>query len=324
MLGLSTSGFSNARPSLATVLPDHLKNRCLDHVMIWRRGEMEQYVDGNPVKLYGRNLQDQIDPWYAFINSDAPISEKREVAKALIRRGIDTYGVMLSAADEGISYLPSDGGHQRGRLIQPVVAGHLLGDTTMRDYVRTTFTVNDTASTSPAEYANAIYVTPAVVDETQTGGWDGSGNGTSYPYEDAHATSPATPEWQASIDGVANGLNNVWQDQAGDLTSYYRIVGNQEVASGQTAALLVMGLRAIFDHEAFFDYAARHHALQHYGDDPWRYVNGNSTARYSLITRAPPVTAANDFRREFYDTHIFQSATYYEFPAGVNDFSGVT
>lgn len=65
------------------------------------------------------------------------------------------------------------------------------------------------------------------------------------------------------------------------------MIGHTEVASGQTIALLAMRLRTVWNQEGFFDYHARWYEKQVWGDDSWRYVNGQTTARYPNTFGAP-------------------------------------
>ena len=318
---LSTSGFTKGIPSVAT-MGARFTRRLFDPIGIWKRYTFKADRGGN---TYGRDYQNDIDQALATIVSDLPIAQKRKLIQALVQRGIDAYGALRSAYAQGLpSWLYPDGGHHGGRAPLITIAGHLLGDITMRDWIKTN--TSPTAVTGIHEQAMRCYLTPEVVALTQEPGWQGSGAkgpGTTHnPYETPMADAPAVPEWVGSpaIGGVipAWNINNLWNGN----DNFYRIVGHAEVAAGQTIALLAMGLRTAWGHDAYFDYHARFHAMEQYGDDPWRYVNGVATARYARMPDAPAGTGSPvNFAREMYDIHAFKGGLY-SFPAGVNAFYG--
>lgn len=307
---LSTAGFHNPRPSASALLTDQLSRRLLD---TGQNAARENFIASDAPRIYGKQLAETYSVIAAFICSDAALSTKRLLVKRFVQRGIDCYGCMLSAADRGIVPYYVDGGHQAGRGPVVTIAGHLLGDTTMRDYLGTFAPVTDSGSVG--ERGGRAYMTPAVITATQAVDWDGAGVGTQVAYVDEQGEAPAMPEWTGRPRGgvfSAREVNNVWSGPS----NFYRNTGNDEAFGGLVAALLVMGLKTAWNMPAYFDYHVRWHAIRYTGDDPWRYVGGNPAARYALITNAPstPANRAN-FPDEFFAVHCFEG---YEYPAGVN------
>ncbi|MCH2221623.1 MAG: hypothetical protein MK097_15065, partial [Dechloromonas sp.] len=252
---LSTAGLDVGAPSAAGIAAN-FRRRLFDPVGYWERYSLK--ADGSGA-TYGRDYQADTDPALALIVSDIPIEQKRGLVQAIVQRGIDAYGAMRSAYAQGFAqWMAPDGGHNGGRKPLIVIAGHLLGDNTMRDWVKDN--TSPTAATAMQEDGMRAYLTPAVIAETQVPGWQGAGKkdgGTHNPYETAMGEAPAVPEW---IGGTPIGgaipdfqVNNLWNSNA----NFYRLVGHTERASGQTVALLAMGLQAAWAHDVFFDYHAR-------------------------------------------------------------------
>lgn len=318
---LSTDGFDKSIPALTNIEPD-FRRRLFDPVGYWERYSLK--ADGGGA-TYGRDYQADTDRACAVMVCDIPIEQKRVIIRSLVQRGIDAYGAIRSAYAQGFSeWMAPDGGHNGGRKSLIVIAGHLLGDATMRDWVRDN--TSPTAATAMQEDGMRAYLTPAVIAETQQPGWQGAGKkegGTHNPYETAMGQAPAVPEWIGGtpIGGSIPGfqVNNLWNSNA----NFYRLVGHTERASGQTVALLAMGLRTTWNQEAFFDYHARYFALDAWGDDPWRYVNGDPMPRYSLMPDVPSGRNGqpSDFAQEMYKVHAFEGSLY-TLPAGVNAFHG--
>ena len=176
---------------------------------------------------------------------------------------------------------------------------------------------------APAEYGQRCYLSPSLVADTQVVGWNGSGAGDNSPFETAMGEVPVVPEWcgrAADGGGVTSGqINNLWA-----APNYYRTTGSTEGAAGQTSAIVLLGLQDALNHPALIDYHARWHGLRHYGDDPWRDVNGNPAPRSGHMPGLPSSPLALSFGSELYDVHVVRNPARYRFPAGVNPFNGAS
>ena len=319
---LATAGFPATIPDIS-VLMAPFQRRLYDPIGNWQR---YGFKTDRGAATYGRDYQqDATDPAFAYIGSDQPVARKRRLVRALVQRGIDAYGVLRSAQAQGFTrFWTADGGHNSGRKAVIVIGGHLLGDATMRDWVRNTTSV--AASNAIQEDGMYVLLTPAAIAATQQAGWQGAGDkspGNHFPYQAAMGVAPAVPEWTGGLPASGidpSEINNTWDGNS----NFYR-TPNGGPSSGQIFALLAMGLRTVWDNEAQFHYAARHHALLLWGDDPWRYVGGAATPRYDLMNGAPSGTAGvtTSFTRYLYDLHAFRGPLY-TFPAGVNPFNGAT
>lgn len=323
---LDTGGFGTARPTATALLSDALTRRGVDHHM----NAGSNFGGGNGRKTfstllgaryYGRDIQTDTDAMYAFICSDAPIAEKRPVLKFIAQRAIDSYGTLRSAVAQGFPYIPADGGHQSGRIMPMIIGGGLLGSAEIRDAMRTYF--SPLQASAPAEYGQRCYLSPELVAQTQVEGWNGSGGGGNSPFETPMGEVPVVPEWcgrAAEGGGVTGGqINNLWA-----APNFYRTTGSTEGAGGQTAAIILLGLQDALGHPALIDYHVRWHGLRFYGDDPWRYVNGNPAPRYGLMPGLPSSPSTLGFVNELFDRHVFRNPARYRFPAGVNPFNGAS
>lgn len=322
---VGTSGFLNPRPAAASLVPsaDGLPAlRILDVIPYTYRNNLTQ-TDGGPetwTNLWGGNFQPLLDRIYAYICSDASNADKAAPLKYVLQRAIDTYGIVANAKSIGQTPYNSDGGWNVGRLGGICIGGHLLGDATMRDFLKNNYEPDRiTFPEYVGDYHMRGDLTPGIIDATQVGGWDGHGAGSNnIPYVDVMGQAPAVPEWAMRMNGsglVPSQINNIWDN----APNAYRNTGQANATSGEAAALELMGLRGAWGHDAWLNYQARYHAMLHYGDDPWRYVNGNPTPRYAYMVGAPTGTSnPANFQREIYDKAVFDGFTY---PAGVNAFN---
>lgn len=319
---LSTAGYSSTRPTPndlfdRTPEPGNTRRRLLDHHNSAGSGSSSQPSNGRKIfqagdgaRTYGRDILSDIDWMFAYICSDAPIEEKREIIQFICQRGIDTYGFMQASMEQHGQWLAADGGHQQGRALTMTIAGALLGDNAMRDAMKTRFA--PMGAVAPADYAQYVYVTPESITASQQLAWNGAGGGRNWPYETAMGETPAVPEWTGRT-AVGGGfdfgqVNNLWES-----SNYYRRL-SIENQSGALAALHLLGLEDAFGHPAMVNYQARHHAIRFYGDDPWRYIGGSSIPRYDIVSGAPAVASLTTFNDWFYDTHVFSD---YPFPTEV-------
>ncbi len=196
---------------------------------------------------YGRDIAGVIGSGALMLQLDLPNEQKRELFVALVQIGID-----LHAALRGGCRWQGIGGHGSGRKLPILLAGKALHDERLlaigRDFV-------SKRRDGPGPYAYfAEDGQTFYVRETSPGVFnDGHGG-----YTRAHE---GLPEW-----GFSHVDNPESDKAAWDADPYRRCcTANGWVAHALTARL--MGLRAEWNHDAFFDYMDRYMQVSH--SDGW-------------------------------------------------------
>lgn len=210
----------------------------VDHVNDW----MSDYLHPSEhMPHYGRDMgRVLIDSILAVSLDDSPRGKnpaKDSLVAGLVQYGIDCAGI----ADRGGGW-PANGGHCTGRKLPILFAGALLGDQHMLEAGRW--------KTRFQEDEQTFYVTQAEVDLTNGPEWKPDKRAKLIPYK---ASDIGTAEW-----GIVHAAKPAADNASFDAT--YREV-NGAVIPGFALIAELMDLRAAWNHEPFFDYAARYMRL---------------------------------------------------------------
>jgi hypothetical protein len=203
---------------------------------------------------YGRDLAKILAQAGLLANVDVsqlPNSPgKQLLVIRLVQFGIDCTGI----ADVGGGW-PENGGHGLGRKFPILFAGALLDDQHMLNAGRWKTRFHDDEQT--------FYVTQDSVDITHSANWNPDSRAKDKePYE---AKDIGLPEW-----GIRHTLKPV-HDNRGWRTPYRSI--NGAVIPGFALAASVMQLRDKWNHEPYFDYAARYMRTIRERDEPIKGTN---------------------------------------------------
>jgi hypothetical protein len=198
----------------------------------------------NNMPNYGREFSNAVARAAVLLNLNYTTAEKRDLLIYFTQLGIDLYGI----AELGDGWSP-DGGHMSGRKVPILIAGELLGNSAMK-----------AASVPFGEIGQTYYGVTASANAGQTN--------VAYWGQDALDTY-----YQAGCTGVgAKDARPSTLDD--DACPDYRSDLSSGTWVGQCMAIYIMGLKADFNHDAYFDYLDRYMA---YGNDP-AVVNGASVA----------------------------------------------
>jgi hypothetical protein len=213
-------------------LEERFERPWLDHVGGWLAG-YHHPADNMPT--YGREIAIAVGDAALALNTDAPAARKERLLRRFVQLGIDLYGV----AENGGGW-PPDGGHASGRKLPILFAGLMLGDERMLNIGRSEVLFGEDGQT--------FYVTettPGVIN-------GGHGN-----YRREHV---GMPEW-----GIRHAEAPARDDAAWDAR--YRSCCTANAWVGIVLAAHAMGLRALWGHDALFDYQDRYMAESH--AEPW-------------------------------------------------------
>jgi hypothetical protein len=239
-------------PSLAT-LERYFHRPWIDHQEGWNSRLMHP-ADNMP--NYGRELATVVGDAGLSLCLDYPESRKEKIAIGLVQVGIDNYYSALLNRH----LWASDGGHMIGRKFPILFAGLMLNERGML-----TFTDYDNQEDMSTYYGGTT--------QTLWTGWQNSGSpfasnvlyqmragvdlaGNPWCHENFHPR-----EW-----GTAPFPNNPASPQYPYIKhEAYRRLASTALA-GQTLAARILGLKATWNHDAYFSYV-----------DRWMYENDLST-----------------------------------------------
>ena len=229
----------------------------------------------NNMSPYGRDLCYDLAQVAAMLHTDATIAQKTKTVIGLIQIGIDIYGV---AANAGNTMWPANGGHASGRVWPPIFAGLMLNDPAMQN-VRN---IADFGETDQCFYVRET--TPAVVESGKPAVFNNGYGKYTLEHKDM-------PEW---------GIRHRLRPQKDELRWHrnYRECCTAASWYGNAFAADVMGARALWKSDAFFDYMERYNFYAKfwsgkyvYWGDPLAYRMWEKyTDKYSVrIDKTPPM-----------------------------------
>jgi hypothetical protein len=177
---------------------------------------------------YGREISHKCGAGALLLNLDYSNAQKETLLVRMVQRGIDIYGVRSAGSGWW-----ADGGHHHGRKFPMVLAGVVLGDSSILSLVNGPF----------AEDGQHFYVTQADVDRQRKPG--------RAPYT---TDMIGMPEWGGKHVGEPEGDGSAWD------TPYRVLVGVSNM--GPILAARIMGIEAQWKHPATFDYMDRFYSVE--------------------------------------------------------------
>ncbi|MEO6596887.1 MAG: hypothetical protein ABIP94_19250, partial [Planctomycetota bacterium] len=252
-LALGSIAPAAGTPDIATVA-DKFRRGWLDHMAGWTSRYMHP-IDNMPD--YGRDHCALFGTGALMLQLDLPNAQKRDLLVRLVQIGIDFWGnVQAGGYWEGVV------GHGSGRKLPILLAGAVLHNAGMLAI----------GTTHPSGYFGPGNVNNRsqfgedcqtfYVEQTSPGIYNW-GNGS---YTNAHL---GLPEWGVSHTHAPTSDNSVW------LADPYRRCCTACAWPGQTLTARIMGLRAAWNHESYFEYVDRYMQTETPGEwtrswDPWQ------------------------------------------------------
>lgn len=224
----------------------------LDHVPLWMAGSLHP-EDNMP--NYGREIGTQVGIGAIMLNLNFTDQRKETLLIRYVQLGIDLYGIIQ---DGGKANWIGMGGHANGRKFPILFAGLVLGDPDMTsigkksgDYL---YTEGFGPANKPPDYIHfgeddqTFYVTQADVDITHSSRWNPDYRDTQrIPYE---IEDIGLPEWGIVHSTEPQNSNKFWD------TAYRNV--SSPCWGGMVLAAHVMGMKNLWNHDAFFDYVDRY------------------------------------------------------------------
>lgn len=224
----------------------------LDHVPQWMGASL--HPDDN-MPNYGREIGTQAGVGAIMLNLNFTDEKKETLLVRYVQLGIDLYGVVQ---DGGRANWINNGGHANGRKFPILFAGLVLGDPEMTsigkksgDYL---YTEGFGPGNKPPDYIHfgeddqTFYVAQADIDITHSSRWNPD-------YRDAHRApyeieDIGLPEWGIVHSTEPQNSNKFWD------TAYRNV--SSPCWGGMALAAHVMGMKSLWNHDAFFDYVDRY------------------------------------------------------------------
>lgn len=242
-------------PSLAEV-EGYFAAPWIDHQAGWLGDEQHPKLN---MPDYGREMYTQIGIGALMLHLNFTTPQKETLLGRYVQLGIDLYGVVVNG---GTCNWPAAGGHGGGRKWPILFAGIMLNDPDMKsigtksgDYL---YQNGYGPGHCPPAYVyfgeddQTFYVAKLDVDITHRATWNpDSRDAQRIPYE---TSDIGLPEW-----GIEHQLHpeqsNKW------LPTMYRAVAGPPFHGTALAALLMDGAKALWNHNAYFDYTDRYMAF---------------------------------------------------------------
>lgn len=253
---------------------------------------------------------------HRILVSNNTVAAKRDAIRCLVQHGIDVFCTIMAArARDGSTgmtgWFGPDGWWNASAMAPPVIAGHLLGDDTMRDIAQ----INRFQEIGHTFFVTQEQVTIsnqplAPIGTRYSVGFD-TGRWYPYPrslghfvdridtYKPGMIAGAPMPEW-----GSDN--NQTWRYGINaDFTAhqYRRGAGAHSSYSNEVLALLACDLRGAINHEPYFQYHIRHVEIEQGRPDPWQR-QGGSVDLYPT-TRGTPQNSMNGIWAETMRLHHF-------------------
>ncbi len=284
-----------ATPSMAAV-EGQFAAPWIDHHAGWVGDQMHPR-DNMPD--YGREIHTWIGIGGLMLHLNFPPEQKETLLRRYIQVGIDWYGVMVNG---GNGNWPNAGGHGGGRKWPILFAGIMLNDAAMKsvgtksgDYL---YQNGYGPGRVPPDYVHfgeddqTFYVAQIDVDATHSPDWRPDFRDTErIPYE---TSDIGLPEWgiEHSTDPYQS---NKW------LPTEYRGVAGPPFHGTALAALLIPGAKALWNHNAYFDYTDRYvaftspggeyagwwHTMSNFTDQMWHTYRAQFGPIWPAVATAP-------------------------------------
>ncbi len=225
-------------PSLATA-EDWFARPYIDHVPNWM-SDYHHPQDNLP--NYGRQIAARIGDGALMLQLDFSPAEKQTLLIRYLQVGIDLYGVLK---DGGQNNWVPNGGHASGRKWPILFAGLIFGDADMKN-------IGAGDGSGPfhfGEDGQTFFVSQGDVDRTHTPDLRGC---TYQAYEQADI---GLPEW-----GIRHSTNPLADNKS--WCTVYRQCCTANAWSGFVLAAHIMDARALWSHDALFDYQDRYMAIE--------------------------------------------------------------
>jgi hypothetical protein len=213
-------------PSLASVERE-FERPWLDHVPLW----VGRYLHAtNNMPDYGREIGDAVSRGGIYLNLDYTNAQKRTLLVRYVQLGIDLYGI---AMDGGQNNWPPSAGHMNGRKWPILFAGLMLGHSGMSN-------IGLDKTIEFGEDGQTFYVA-----QTSPGVYN-------FGFGGYNASHVGLPEWGTAHSNKPSVDDSTW---FGDP---YRLCCTANSWWGQLLAARVMGAKALWNHDALFDYQDRY------------------------------------------------------------------
>jgi hypothetical protein len=224
---------------------------------------------------YGREMHTNIGIGALMLHLNFTNAQKETLLIRYVQLGIDLYGVLSNG---GTWHWYNNGGQEGGRKWPILFAGLMLNDTAMKsvgaksgDYL---YQNGYGPGKNPPDYLHfgeddqTFYVAALDVSATNGPKWNpDSRDAVKIPYS---TSDIGLPEW-----GIRHAtdpeMSNKW------LPTEYRGVAGPPLHGTALAALLTPGGKALWNHNAYFDYTDRYMAFTAAGGEYagwWRSMNG--------------------------------------------------
>lgn len=247
-------------PPLADV-ERYFERPWIDHVPNW----VADYLHpGDNLPHYGREMADEVGIGALMLLLNFSDQEKETLLTRYVQLGIDLYGVVL---DGGQNNWPPNGGHESGRKWPIIMAGIMLDDAAMQSIGPG----DGSGRAYFGEDGQTFYVTQADIDMVHSPDPRAAA-------EEYAQTDLGLPEW-----GIVHATNATADNKNWEAT--YRLCCTGVAWSGFVLAARIMDARALWGHDALFDYQDRY--MQVTADD----------GAY------PGWRAWDDFSEEMWDTY---------------------
>jgi len=244
-----------ATPSLKEV-EGYFAAPWLDHQPYWCGDQAHPSLN---MPDYGREIHTRIGVGGLMLHLDFPLAQKEMLLCRYVQLGIDLGGVVLNG---GRFNWGNDGGEGGGRKWPILFAGLMLNDETLKavgaksgDHL---YRSGYGPGREPPDYIHfgeddqTFYVAQVDVEATHSAQWNpDKRDKTRTPYE---ASDIGLPEW------AIRHATDPYQSNK-DIWTIYRNVAGPPFHGTALAALLTPGGKALWNHDAYFDYSDRYMAL---------------------------------------------------------------
>jgi len=225
-------------PSLATV-ERYFERPWIDHVPNWMGG-YHHPADNMP--HYGREMAAQVGSGALMLHLNFTPQQKETLLIRYVQLGLDLYGVVINGGDEN---WPPNGGHASGRKWPILFAGIVLGDQAMMNIG----SGDGSGDVWFGEDGQTFYVSQQDIDRTHDPDLRGC-----YLLEYAPGDL-GLPEWGIVHATFPTEDNKAW-------CAIYRQCCTANAWAGFVLAAHIMNVKALWAHDALFDYQDRYMATE--------------------------------------------------------------
>jgi len=265
LMNLTPVGSGN--PSI-TIVEGYFEKPWIDHTWGWPGNYLRP---SNNLPQYAREMALQLEDAVLTLNLNYTREQKATLLKRVVQYGIDCYGIIQSGNHE--TWL-GEGGHGQGRKLAVLFAGKVLNSpailsvlTKSGDYLNSN---GYNPVNPPPDYIHfgeddqTFYVSDYEVGMTMYSPNDASMGISTIQYT---SSDLGLPEWGIRHCLSPEQCNNYWP------TGYRDCAG--VTYAGTAMAVLIMGMKADWNHDVFFDYADRYYATAAPGWKSWSTLASN-------------------------------------------------